>query len=266
MMNRVEAAANNNDQLFIPYIVAGDPTIEVTIDLARVLEESGAHILELGVPYSDPLADGPVIQAAANRSLQEGTSLQTVIDTVRQIRAAGIQIPIVLFCYVNPILKYGLHDAVKAASEAGVDGWLVPDLPYEENDEMKKTCNEYGNVLISLVAPTSNERVKRIAKEAQGFLYCVSSLGVTGVREEFDHRLDTFITAASESSSVPLAVGFGVSKREHVARLHTQGYGAVVGSRIVKEIEKYETMLRDPHQRSKALLQIKTFVQSLVSS
>ncbi|GAK11214.1 LOW QUALITY PROTEIN: tryptophan synthase alpha chain [Geomicrobium sp. JCM 19039] len=266
-MKRVERAAREaKGQLFIPYIVAGDPTPEATVKLVSMLETSGAHIVELGVPYSDPLADGPTIQNAAKRALDGGMSLNHVFSLVEDIRARGVHIPIILFCYINPLLKYGIKDAIKKVKEVGVDGWLIPDLPFEENEEIKRTCQEHETELISLVAPTSKHRVQKIAEQAEGFLYCVSSLGVTGVRESLDPNLTEFVTTVERYSSVPMAVGFGISTREHVKTIHKQGYGAVVGSKIVSEINERNEALCSSQEQDEAIEEIKTIVQSLVSS
>ncbi|AXF54895.1 tryptophan synthase subunit alpha [Salicibibacter kimchii] len=266
-MNSVEQAARAaNKQLFIPYMMAGDPSFDASVEIAFTLQECGAHILELGVPYADPLADGPVIQEAGMRAFGEKMDLSKTFSLVRAIRDRGVTIPIVLFCYVNPLLKYGAHAGVEAAAAAGADGWLIPDLPYEENDDIRTSCHQHELELVSLVAPTSKERIQKIAMQAEGFLYCVSSLGVTGARKTFDARLDTFLQEAKRYSNVPLAIGFGVSSNEQVRAIHEQGYGVIVGSAIVREIGQHKDDLRQAELRPRALKNIQTFVEALVSS
>ncbi|QQK79873.1 tryptophan synthase subunit alpha [Salicibibacter cibi] len=266
-MNSVEQAARAaNDQLFIPYMMAGDPSFDASVEIAFTLQESGAHILELGVPYTDPLADGPVIQEASMRALEEEMTLSKTFSLVRAIRDRGVTIPIVLFCYINPLLRYGIDGGVDAAANAGADGWLIPDLPYEENEEVRRRCHQNELALVSLVAPTSWERIQKIAMQAEGFLYCVSSLGVTGVRKTFDGRLDAFLQEAKRYSNVPLAIGFGVSSNEQVMAIHGEGYGVIVGSAIVREIGKHKEALRQADLRPQALKNIQSFVETLVSS
>lgn len=266
-MNNVEQAARAaGERLFIPYMMAGDPSFDASVEIAFTLQESGAHILELGVPYADPLADGPVIQEAGMRAFEKEMTLSKTFSLVRAIRERGVTIPIVLFCYVNPLLRYGIHAGVDAAAAAGADGWLIPDLPYEENDEIRTSCHQHELELVSLVAPTSKERIQKIAMQAEGFLYCVSSLGVTGVRKTFDERLDAFLQEAKQYSNVPLAIGFGVSSNEQVRTIHRQGYGVIVGSAIVREIGKHKDDLRQTDLRPGALKNIQSFVETLVSS
>ncbi|MBB6449045.1 tryptophan synthase alpha chain [Geomicrobium halophilum] len=265
-MKRVEKAAREaGNHLFIPYMMAGDPSFDAAVDIAVQLEESGSHILELGVPYSDPLADGPVIQEAGLRALNEGMTLEKTFSLVRAIRERGVTIPIVLFCYMNPLLRYGVEEGIEEAGKVGADGWLIPDLPYEENDEVRTSCHRHELSLVSLVAPTSNQRIQTIASQAEGFLYCVSSLGVTGVRKNFDERLDEFLEKTEAYSKVPLAVGFGISTNEQVNIIHAKGYGAVVGSAIVREIGNLQESLLDPSSRPQAIRDIKAFVETLIS-
>ncbi|SDI28578.1 tryptophan synthase subunit alpha [Natribacillus halophilus] len=266
-MNSVEQAARAaEDQLFIPYMMAGDPSFDASVEIALQLEAAGAHILELGVPYTDPLADGPVIQEASHRALDEGMTLTQTFSLVVAMRERGVTIPIVLFCYVNPLLRFGIDAGAEAAARAGADGWLIPDLPFEENEDVRASCRRNDLALVSLVAPTSEKRIQSIASQAEGFLYCVSSLGVTGVRNAFAEGIDSFLQEARAYSQVPLAIGFGVSSSQQVEAIQARGYGAIVGSAIVREIGKRKEALRHEHSRPQALEDIKSFVETLVSS
>ncbi|MCM3713586.1 tryptophan synthase subunit alpha [Alkalihalobacillus oceani] len=263
---RMEAAMNSHKPLFIPFITAGDPSADATVELALMLEEAGASLLELGIPYSDPLADGPTIQAASKRALAEGMSLEQALKLVPLMREKGLTIPVVIFTYFNPLLQYGERRFTEEAAELGIDGVLVPDLPYEESEELSGLCHEKELVLISLVAPTSRERMVKIAERAEGFLYCVSSLGVTGARSKLDPRVYDFLTTVREASRIPTAVGFGISTAEQVKVMNEHADGVVVGSALVAEIGARAEALKQPATRAEALAEIKTFVSSLISS
>lgn len=262
----MEAAIKTEKPLFIPFITAGDPSAEATIDLALTLEESGASILELGIPYSDPLADGPTIQAASKRALGGGMTLEKALQLVPQMRERGLTIPVIVFTYFNPLLQYGEARLTQEAAELGIDGLLVPDLPYEESEDLGELCKKHGLALISLVAPTSKERMVKIAERAEGFLYCVSSLGVTGARAELDPRVYDFLKTVREASHIPTAVGFGISTATQVKAMSEHADGVVVGSALVAQIGERAEQLCHPDTRSKALEEIKTFVTSLISS
>lgn len=262
---RLQNQLNQNKELFIPFITAGDPTPEATIDLALTLQEAGASILELGIPYSDPLADGPTIQAASKRALANGMSLTDALQLVPRMREEGLTIPVIIFTYVNPLLQYGIKRFTEEAATFGVDGILVPDLPYEESGQLSQYCENENLALISLVAPTSNERIKKIASRAQGFLYCVSSLGVTGARKDLDPRIESFLQTVREASQVPIAVGFGISTREQVQTIQGLADGVVVGSALVEQIEKQGESLKNPDEKELALQRIKSFVKALIS-
>ena len=223
----------------VTYITAGDPSIDMTSDIALALEESGADIIELGIPFSDPMADGPVIQLASERALKNGTTLQDVLDTVRTIRKHS-EIPIILFGYYNPFLYYGLEKFSKDASEAGADGVLVVDLPPEEAPEFKVHTDKAGLNLIFLLAPTStHERINLIARNASGFVYLVSVTGVTGVRTEMDNSLDPLCREIKEATRLPVGVGFGISSPEHVESISEYADAVIVGSAIVRVIEQH---------------------------
>ncbi|KHF40330.1 tryptophan synthase subunit alpha [Halalkalibacter okhensis] len=262
----MEAATSTNQSLFIPFITAGDPSAEATIEIALALEEAGATILELGIPYSDPLADGPTIQAASKRALKGGMSLEKALKLVPQMRKSGLTIPVIIFTYFNPLLQYGEERFVNEAAELGIDGLLVPDLPYEESEHLAQLCEDHHLSFISLVAPTSKQRMLKIAERSKGFLYCVSSLGVTGVRNELDPRVYDFLKTVREASKIPTAVGFGISSNEQVKVMREHADGVVVGSALVAVIGEREEALKNKETRNSALYEIKKFVTSLISS
>ena len=221
----------------IPFITAGDPDLETTAKALQVLDQSGADIIEIGVPYSDPLADGPTIQAAATRALQRGVNLSAVLAVVKEV-SPTLSAPIVLFTYYNPILNRGIETFLKDIYAAGVRGLLVPDLPLEEMDSLLKPAAEIGIDVILLVAPTSpEERIRAIATRSQGFVYLVSVTGVTGVRQEVASRVEGLLTELHSLTDKPIGVGFGVSDPEQAKQLKQWGAdGVIVGSAIVKRL------------------------------
>lgn len=249
---------------FIPFIVAGDPCEEVTIDLAIALEQTGATMLELGVPYSDPLADGPIIQRAASRALKNGMTLTKALTLIGQMRKKGVKIPIIVFTYYNPVLQLGEERFFALAQQNGASGVLIPDLPFEESEHMRTLGETYDIPYISLVAPTSDERIAMIASKAQSFLYCVSSLGVTGVRDSLPTKLHEFLQQVKSYSRVPVVVGFGISTAEQVERLQHVCDGIVIGSAIVQKIEQLQDELNDVHTRQEALRVFSQYVASLI--
>lgn len=249
--------------LFIPFIMAGDPSLEATIEIALALQDSGAAILELGIPYSDPLADGPVIQRSAVRALAGGMTLSKSLGLVKKMRERGLSIPVILFTYLNPVLQFGFRELTEQARQSGVNGLLVPDLPYEESAELKKHCSKNELHLISLVAPTTkHERLKEIVGEATGFLYCVSSLGVTGERNSFHQNLFDFLQQVKSLSTIPVAVGFGVSQREQFELLRQHADGIIIGSAIVKEVEKLAELFE--REQKVAITEFKKAIGSLL--
>jgi len=226
----------DNRKAFIAYIMAGDPNIQRTKEMVRILEDCGVDILELGVPFSDPLADGPVIQAAAQRALEAGTTLHTVLNLVADLRKTT-RIPIILMTYYNPIFKYGEEKFVEDACSAGVDGIIVPDLPPDEAEEMMKLTKKKPFDLIFLLAPTSTEdRIKKVAKASRGFIYYVSLTGITGSKLTLDPAIESHMNRIRSVSDTPIAVGFGVSTPEEASLIARFADGVIIGSAIVRKV------------------------------
>jgi tryptophan synthase alpha chain len=223
----------------VSYVTAGDPSPELTADLVLKLEESGADIIELGVPFSDPMADGPAIQLASERALKKGTTLKMVLDMVRRIREKS-RVPVIIFGYYNPFFKYGLERFSNDAAEAGADGVLVVDLPPEEAGELKAHTDKAGLDLIFLLAPTSTgDRIGLVTRNASGFVYLVSVTGITGVRPGMDYSLEDLTSEIKQYTKLPVGVGFGISTPEQVARIAGYADAVIVGSAIVRIIEKH---------------------------
>jgi tryptophan synthase alpha chain len=237
-MNRIQSKfAELKRKAFIPYITAGDPSLEATEQIVLELERSGADIIELGVPFSDPMADGPVIQRASDRALGNKVSLRDCLEVVRRVRRHS-EVPIVLFSYLNPLLSLGLERLGSELQDAGVDGVLATDLVPEEAAQFRSAMEAAGIDLIFLVAPTStDERIKLVSEASSGFVYAVSRTGVTGVQQSLSEAAENLVERVKLFSDLPVAVGFGVSTPEHVAEVWQHADGAVVGSRIVAEIE-----------------------------
>jgi tryptophan synthase alpha chain len=222
----------------VAYITAGDPSLDATLQFVLTLAEAGADVIELGVPFSDPLADGPTIQRASERALKSGTTLRGVIDLVRRVRASS-QVPLVLFSYYNPILQMGLETFARAASEAGADGVLVTDLTPEESAEYHRILHQHQLDTVFLAAPTStDERLEKISACSSGFLYLISRTGVTGAKDAFPEDLPALIRRARHGTQLPIAVGFGISQPGHVSVLGGLADAAVVGSALVAEVER----------------------------
>jgi len=221
---------------FVPYVTAGDPTLERTVEVAGALESAGADVLELGVPFSDPMADGPTNQRAAERALAAGTSLKRILEVVREIRERS-QLAIVLFTYANPVVRFGIERFAEQAAASGVDGVLFTDVPAEEIKHFRPALKSAHLDTIMLVTPTSTKgRMKATAKFGRGFLYLVSRTGVTGAQQDLDRELETNIEKARKASRLPVAVGFGISTPDQVAKVAAIADGVVVGSAIVNEI------------------------------
>lgn len=230
--------AFENGKAFIPFVTCGDPDLETTAAVVRAAAANGADLIELGIPFSDPTAEGPVIQGANIRALNGGVNTNKVFDLVRDLRK-DVTVPLVFMTYANVVFSYGAEKFIKTCSEIGVDGIILPDIPFEEKEEFLPICHKYDVALISLIAPTSENRVGMIAKEAEGFIYLVSSLGVTGVRSEIKTDLSSIVNVIRENTDVPVAVGFGISTPQQAHDMAEVSDGAIVGSAVVKLLEKY---------------------------
>lgn len=230
--------AFENGKAFIAFITCGDPDIETTAKAVREAVQNGADLIELGIPFSDPTAEGPVIQGANLRALKGGITTDDVFALVKELRK-DVNVPLVFMTYANVVFSYGTERFAKKCMETGVDGIILPDLPYEEKDEFQPDFSKYGVTLISLIAPTSENRIAMIAKEAEGFLYIVSSLGVTGTRDEIKTDLDSIVKVVRQNTDIPCAIGFGISTPKQAKQMADISDGAIVGSAIVKYLEKY---------------------------
>ena len=223
---------------FIPFITCGDPDLETTAKVVRAAAANGADLIELGIPFSDPTAEGPVIQGANLRALSGGVTTDKVFDLVKDLRT-DVTIPMVFMTYANVVFSYGAEKFISTCQQIGIDGLILPDLPFEEKDEFQPICDKYGVDLISLIAPTSHERISMIAKQAQGFIYVVSSLGVTGTRSEITTDLGAIVDVIRKNTDVPCAIGFGISNPEQAKKMASLSDGAIVGSAIIKILEKH---------------------------
>ena len=222
-----------NGKAFIPFITCGDPDIETTYNVVIEAVKNGADLIELGIPFSDPTAEGPVIQEANIRALSGGITTDKVFDLVRKLRET-VTIPLVFMTYANVVFSYGADRFIKTCSEIGIDGLIIPDIPFEEKEEFTPYCEKYDVDLISMIAPTSEDRIAMIAKEAKGFIYVVSSMGVTGTRSSFSNDLSKITEKIREVTDVPCAIGFGISNPEQAKKMASISDGAIVGSAIIK--------------------------------
>ena len=232
------ADAFANGKAFIPFLTCGDPDLETTEKLIGAIAEAGADLIELGIPFSDPTAEGPVIQDANLRALSAGTTTDKIFDMVRRVRQT-VSIPMVFMTYANVIFSYGADRFLKTAAEIGMNGIIVPDVPFEEKQEFEPLCQKYGLDQISMIAPTSHDRIRAIAEQANGFLYCVSSFGVTGTRTAITTDIGAMVKLVKDVKDIPCAVGFGISTPEQAESMCRQADGAIVGSAIVKLIAQY---------------------------
>jgi len=241
-MNRIDVKfadlKSKGKKALITFITAGDPDLTTTESLVLEMEKAGADIIELGVPFSDPVAEGPIIQAASARSLKNNTNLNDIFNLVVSLREKT-NVPILLMMYLNCIYNYGKDNFFAMCAKSGIDGVIVPDMPFEERSELSSEAHKYGIYSISLVAPTSNDRIKAIAEQSEGFLYCVSSIGVTGTRSSFNTNFDEFFSQIDLHVKIPTAIGFGISTPEQVAALKKYADGIIVGSAIVKIVGQY---------------------------
>ena len=236
-MSRIKEAFAGG-KAFIPFLTCGDPDLETTEAIVHAMAQAGADLIELGIPFSDPTAEGPVIQAANVRALAAGTTTDKIFDLVRDLRR-DVAIPMVFMTYANVVFSYGSEKFISTCAQIGIDGLILPDVPFEEKDEFDSICKKYGLDLISLIAPTSEDRIAMVAKEASGFVYVVSSLGVTGVRSEITTDIGAMVKMVKGASDIPCAVGFGISTPEQAAKMAAVSDGAIVGSAIVKLVGKY---------------------------
>lgn len=233
------AADGSRKKAFIPFITCGDPTLDVTEEAVVAMAEAGADLIELGIPFSDPTAEGPVIQEANIRALAGGVTTDDAFALVARLRERGVEVPMVFMTYSNVLFSYGLERFAAAAAAAGIDGVILPDVPHEEKPEFAEPLAAEGLELVSLIAPTSHERVRAIASDAAGFVYCVSSLGVTGVRQTITTDIAGMVELVREATDVPCAVGFGISTPEQAADMAAKSDGAIVGSAIVKILAQH---------------------------
>ncbi|MDR0315790.1 MAG: tryptophan synthase subunit alpha [Treponema sp.] len=236
-MNKISNAFSSG-KAFIPFITGGDPDLETTEKLLYALYESGASLIEIGIPFSDPIAEGPVIQAADERALKAGCTIEKLFDLVARVRP-NIKVPLLFMTYYNPIFAYGVSKFTEKCSACGLDGLIVPDLPFEEREELLEPCVSRGLELISLIAPTSETRIANIAKNSGGFLYCVSSLGVTGVRRELGDSARRMVEQVKRITTIPCAVGFGVSTPEQAREIAGFADGVIIGSAIVRIVAEH---------------------------
>lgn len=232
------AKAFQNGKAFIPFITCGYPDLDTTYQIVKAAAENGADLIELGIPFSDPTAEGPVIQGANVKALEGGVTTDKIFDFVKEIRKE-VSVPMVFMTYANVIFSYGMDAFMSKAKEVGMDGLILPDVPFEEKEEFDQVAKKYDLNMISLIAPTSEDRIAMIAKEASGFIYIVSSLGVTGVRSEITTDIGAMVKLVKENTEVPCAVGFGISKPEQAAKMAGFSDGAIVGSAIIKIIDQY---------------------------
>lgn len=242
-MNRIESAFKNK-KAFIPFITAGYPNMTKTEDFIYKMVSAGADLIEIGIPFSDPLAEGPVIQESSQKALEEGANLDNIFELVKKVRKT-VSIPLVFMTYVNPVFKCGYDNFFKQCSLIGIDGIIIPDLPFEEKNEISDYAKKYDVKIISLIAPTSEKRISEIAKEAEGFLYIVSSMGVTGVRNEIKTDLKSILASVKSVTNIPTAIGFGIHSTEQANEMSKIADGVIVGSAIIKIIKQYGTKADD---------------------
>ncbi len=236
-MSKIKKAFKKG-KAFIAFITCGDPDLETTAEVVRAAVRNGADLIELGIPFSDPTAEGPVIQGANQRALKKGVSTDKVFALVKELRR-NVDVPLVFMTYANVVFSYGAERFISTCKEIGIDGLILPDLPFEEKNEFQPLCRKYAVDLVSLIAPTSENRIAMIAKEAEGFIYVVSSLGVTGERSEIKTDIASIIQVIRQNTSIPCAVGFGISTPEQAKKIAELSDGVIVGSAIMKLLEKH---------------------------
>ena len=255
-MSKIRQAFKNKKKCFIPFITGGDPNLEVSKELILAMAAAGADIIEIGIPFSDPVAEGEVIQRANVRALNAGTTTDKLFDMLAEVRNVT-QVPLVFLTYVNPIFIYGTERFMEKCRQLEIDGVIVPDLPYEEKNELLSNCRKYDVDLISLIAPTSDDRIQMIAREAMGYIYVVSSLGVTGIRSNITTDIGAIVKRIREVTDNPVAVGFGIATPEQAEKMAGLSDGAIVGSAIVKIVEQYGKDAAGP---------VKKYVEEMVAT
>lgn len=255
-MNKEIKKAFSNGKAFIAFITCGDPTLEATEQIVYALERAGTDLIELGIPFSDPTAEGPIIQGANLRALSNGATTDKVFEMVARIRKKS-RIPMVFMTYANVVFSYGMERFCYRMAETNMSGLILPDVPFEEKEEFDQECKKYGIDLISMIAPTSHERIRNIAEDAQGFIYCVSSLGVTGLRSEIETDIEGMVRRVRAVTDTPIAVGFGISTAEQAKKMADQSDGVIVGSAIVRIIETYG---------EEAPMHVEAYVRSMVEA
>lgn len=236
-MSKIKDAFENG-KAFIGFVTAGDPNLQVSEQIMLSMVKAGCDLIEIGIPFSDPIAEGPVIQEANLRSLSQGTTTDKVFELTKKV-SAQVDIPLVYMTYLNVLFKYGYDRFLQKAKDAGISGVIIPDMPYEEKDELQSVAKKYGIEVVSLIAPTSEDRIKMIASDAEGFVYAVSSLGVTGTRSEIKTDLESITKAIKEATDIPVAIGFGINTPEQAKKYSHLADGVIVGSAIVKIIAQY---------------------------
>ncbi len=236
-MNNIEKAFDNK-KILIPFITCGDPSLEITEQIIYAAERAGAGLIELGIPFSDPTAEGPVIQAASIRALENGVTTDKIFDMVRKCTKT-VKVPLLFMTYANVVYSYGAEKFIGTCKEIGIEGLILPDLPFEEKAEFQEICKKYEVDLISIIAPTSQDRIEMIAKEATGFVYCISSLGVTGVRSKITTDVAAMVKVVKKAKEIPCAIGFGISTPEQAKKMAAVSDGVIVGSAIVRICAEY---------------------------
>ena len=242
-MNKITIAEAFSKKAFIPFITAGDQGIDTTEKYIRTMAKAGASLIEIGIPFSDPVAEGPIIQASSERALSTGITTDDIFDMVQRLRTSTepLTIPLVFMTYLNPIYVYGVESFMTRCEEVGIQGVIVPDCPLEEKQELSHQAKAHGIAVISLIAPTSEQRIEEIASQAEGFVYCVSSLGVTGMRSDIKTDIASIVQQIRQYTDIPVAVGFGISTPEQAKAMAAVSDGAIVGSAIVKQIGEWGT-------------------------
>jgi tryptophan synthase alpha chain len=259
MMNRIDGKfkflKEKNEKAMIAFITAGDPNLDTTIDVVLAMEVAGADIIELGIPYSDPLADGVIIQQSSTRALNNGARISKIMNTVKEIRK-NTEVPLVYLVYYNSVFKYGIEKFIKECSNVGIDGIIIPDLPIEERKDIIEVADSYGVNLIPLVAPTSKKRIESIVNNGKGFVYCVSTNGVTGVRKELGTNIEEYMEVVSQYTNLPKAIGFGISGPDMAKQLKSYCDGVILGSAIVR-------LFGEGLEKEELITNVKNFVKSI---